>query len=61
MTNQHERIKLDEPLQRQTVIMDLTDDDNGLSAPTTFDTIRSQSLLLAKADTADDVDISVAL
>lgn len=62
MTSQHERIKLDEPVQRQTVIMVLTGDDNGLSAPTTFDTIRSQSLPLAKADIADDVDsITVSL
>ncbi|KAF6220807.1 hypothetical protein HO133_002487 [Letharia lupina] len=54
VTKQHERIKLDEPVQRQTVVMVLTGDDNGLSAPITFDTIRSHSLPLGKADIADD-------
>lgn len=36
--------------------MVLIGDDNGLSAPITFDIIRSHSLLLGKADIAGDVD-----
>ena len=39
------------------MLMILTGDDTGLSGPLSFETVRSQSLPLAKADMADHVDI----
>lgn len=57
VTEPHKHILLDEQIQRQNVRMVLTVDEYGLSAPITFDTIRSQSLPLAKAGVADEVDI----
>lgn len=57
VTEPHVPIKLDDEVQRQTVLMVLTGDDNGLSAPINFDAIRSQSLPLGKTDVADDVDV----
>lgn len=50
-------IQLDQQVQRQHVLMVLTGDEKGLSAPISFDAIRSQSLPLGKAGTPDDVDI----
>lgn len=49
--------ELDEQVQRQHVLMVLSGDENDLSAPISFDAIRSQSLPLGKAGTPDDVDI----
>ena len=43
-------ISLDKQAQRQNVLLVRTKDENGLSAPITFDAIRSQSLPLARSD-----------
>ena len=56
-TERPRRFSLDEQIQRQNVLMVLTGDENGLSAPITFDTIRSQSLPLARTDVTDKTDI----
>ena len=56
-TKPHQPISLDEQVQRQTVLMILTGDQTGLSAPISFESVRSQSLPLLKADTVDNVDI----
>lgn len=54
------RIYLDEEMPRQSIVLVLTGDDSGLSAPVTFDSLRAQSLPLARADcTASDNDIDV--
>lgn len=57
VTERPRRISLDEQIQRQTVLMVLTGDENGLSAPISFDTIQSQSLPLARADVKDKTGI----
>ena len=56
-TKPHQPIFLDEEVQRQTVLMILTGDETGLSAPINFESIRSQSLPLSRADIADHVDV----
>lgn len=53
----HQPILLDEQVQRQTVLMILTGDETGLSAPINFENVRSQSLPLPRTDIADQVDV----
>ena len=57
VTKPHQPVFLDEQVQRQTVLMILTGDETGLSTPINFESIRSQSLPLPKADIADRVDV----
>ena len=57
VTKRPTRVSLDEQIQRQTVLMVLTGDEKGLSAPIKFDAIRSQSLPLARADVTDKTEI----
>lgn len=52
----HQHILLDEQIQRQTVLMILTGEKTGLSAPINFESVRSQSLPLQGVDIADQVD-----
>ena len=56
-TKPHQPILLDEEVQRQNVLMIRTGDETGLSAPISFESIRSQSLPLSRADIADHVDV----
>ena len=49
-------VLLDKQVQRENVLMVLTGDDGGLSAPITFDSIRSQALPIARMDVADDAE-----
>lgn len=54
------RTYLDEEMQRQSIVLVLTGDDSGLSAPVTFNSLRAQSLPLVRTDcTASDNDIDV--
>ncbi len=57
VTERPTRISLDEQLQRQTVLMVLTGDEDGLNEPIKFDAIRSQSLPLARTDVTDKTEI----
>ena len=57
VTKPHQPIVLDEQVQRQTVLMILTGDETGLSAPISFESVSSQSLPLLKAEIADDVEV----
>lgn len=57
VTERPTSISLDEQIQRQIVLMVLTGDENGLSAPIKFDVIRSQSLPLARADVTEKTEI----
>lgn len=51
------RISLEREVQRQNVLIIRTGDEDSLSAPINFDTIRSQSLPLARSDTdAEDCE-----
>ena len=43
-------IRLDEDMQRESVILVLTGDDSGLSTSVTFESLRAQSLPLARPD-----------
>ena len=53
----HQPVFLDEEAQRQTVLMVLTGDGTGLSAPISFESVRPQSHPLLKAEIGDDVDV----
>lgn len=50
---------VDREARRQNVLLVLTGDDQGLSAPVSFDSIRSQSLELARDDVNDDQSIDM--
>jgi len=45
---------IDREARRQNVLLVLTGDDQGLSAPVDFDSLRSQTLSLGRADVNDD-------
>ncbi len=54
----HQRgVLLDEVVQRQNVLMVLTGDEEGLSAPITFDSTRSQALPIATIDVTNDAKV----
>ena len=61
ITKPPQPISLDEEVQRQTVLMILTGEETGLSAPTNFESIRSQSLPLLRSEVADHNIIRVSL